>query len=108
MCLHVQAGEGRDVLFRILDGTKQTISSIRHNAQLLSSCRTDPQLLQMSSSKSKILLVYTMKVNSQFHTLASMGPWKEPLLPTGQKAGLSPELVWMLWWIERSLVPAGN
>jgi hypothetical protein len=49
-----------------------------------------------------------MKVSSQFHALAALLPQKEPLLSIEQEAHLSPELVWMLWRTEKSLIPAGN
>ena len=40
----------------------------------------------------------------KFHALVALLPWKEPLLITEQEAGLSPELVWMLWATEKSLL----
>jgi len=72
-------------------------------------CQHHAELLQTSSeSKIETLLVHFMKVTIKFHALVALLPWKEPLLHIEQEAGLSPELVWMLWGTEMSLLHARN
>jgi hypothetical protein len=72
-------------------------------------CQHHAELLQTSSeSKIKTLLVHVIKVTIKFCALVALLPWKEPLLPIEQEAGLSPELVLMLWGTEKSLLHAGN
>jgi hypothetical protein len=40
---------------------------------------------------------HQMEVSGQLHVPAALPPGKEPLVPTGQEVGWTPEPVWMIW-----------
>jgi hypothetical protein len=46
-----------------------------------------------------------MEVSGQLHAPAALSLGKQPLVPTVQEAGWTPELVQMLWSREKSLAP---
>jgi hypothetical protein len=46
-----------------------------------------------------------MEVTGQFHALLAIPLEKESLVPIGEEAGWSLELVWMLWSMKKSLAP---
>jgi hypothetical protein len=48
-----------------------------------------------------------MEVSGQLHTRTALAPRKEPLVPTKQEDGWTPEMVWMLWRREEPS-PVGN
>jgi hypothetical protein len=49
-----------------------------------------------------------MEVTGQLYSTFTLFQGKESLVPAGQEAERIPELVWMLWRIEKSLAPAAK
>jgi hypothetical protein len=51
---------------------------------------------------------HKMEMSGQLHTLATLYPGKEPLVPIGYEAGWAPEPFWMRWWREKFPAPNRN